>query len=170
MKKGGLKVAVVEADRIVKGVTGYTTAHISSAQSMYYKPLIEHFGEEKARICAGSCQASIDTIAGMVREYGIECDFVRNPEYVYAAGESDTKGLKDELGTEKRLGLPVAFVDRAPLPFEHYGAIRYDDQAQFHPQKYLLALAENIPGDGSHVFEMTRAMDAVDGEPATVKA
>ena len=31
------------------------------------------------------------------------------------------------------------------------------DQAQFHPAKYLAALAELIDGDGSHVFEETRA-------------
>ncbi len=169
LKRGGLKVAVVEAGRIGKGVTGYTTAHISSAQALYYKPLIDRFGEEKARACAESCEASIGTIARLVRDYGIDCDFVRNTEYVYAASEEGAQGLKDELEAEKRLGLPVSPVDRAPLPFEHYGALRYDGQAQFHPRKYLLALAESIPGDGSHVFEATRAMDARDGEPATVR-
>ncbi len=35
--------------------------------------------------------------------------------------------------------------------------MRLENQAQFHPRKYLLALAETIPGDGSHVFEQTVA-------------
>ncbi|HWR25847.1 MAG TPA: FAD-binding oxidoreductase, partial [Methanosarcina sp.] len=30
--------------------------------------------------------------------------------------------------------------------------------AQFHPRKYLLALSENINGDGSYIFEKTRAI------------
>ena len=169
LKKRGLKVALVEAGKIVHGVTGYTTAHISSAQAFYYKELIGKYGEEKARQCADSCQASIETIAGLVKEYGIDCDFRRAQEYVYAAGRDDTRELKDELEAEKRLGLPVSYVDRAPLPFENYGAIRYVNQAEFHPGKYLLPLAKAVDGDGSYVFEGTRALDIIDGEPCTVK-
>jgi glycine/D-amino acid oxidase-like deaminating enzyme len=158
LKKGGMKVAVIEADRIARGVTGYTTAHISSSSYMgYYKKLLDHFGEGKARTCASSCQASIDMIESLVKEYGVGCDFMRSPEYVYAASEGDAPILKEALEVESRLGLPVSYMDRAPLPFEHFGAIRYDGQAQFHPGKYLLALAKNIPGDGSHIFESTRA-------------
>lgn len=47
-------------------------------------------------------------------------------------------------------------------------AIRLTDQAQFHPRKYLLALAEEIPGEGSYVFENTTAMDVEDGDPCQV--
>ncbi|HTX44418.1 MAG TPA: FAD-dependent oxidoreductase, partial [Methanocella sp.] len=170
LKKGGLKVAVIEAGRIVKGVTGYTTAHISSSSyAAYYRELQDRFGEEKARTCAASCQASIDLIERLVKEYGIDCDFRRNSEYLYAVSEADARMLKAELEVESRLGLPVSFMDRAPLPFEHYGAIRYEGQAQFHPRKYLLGLAKAIPGDGSHIFEMTRALGVEDGEPATVQ-
>src|SRR5205085_6156660 len=33
--------------------------------------------------------------------------------------------------------------------------IRFDNQAKFHPRKYLLALLRLIPGKGSYVFEST---------------
>jgi glycine/D-amino acid oxidase-like deaminating enzyme len=169
LKKRGLKVAVVEAGKIGYGVTGYTTAHISSAQAFYYNKLIGKYGEEKARQCADSCQASIETIAGLVKEYGIDRDFRRTTEYVYAAGRDDVRDQKDEPDAEKRLGLPVSYVDRAPLPFENYGAICYTNQAEFHPGKYLLPLAKAVDGDGSYVFEGTWALDIIDGEPCTVK-
>ena len=43
-------------------------------------------------------------------------------------------------------------------------AIRVDDQAEFHPRRYLLTLAEAIPGGGSHVFERSRALAVAGGK------
>jgi Rieske Fe-S protein len=69
----------------------------------------------------------------------------------------------------QKLGLPAAFVTETPLPYEVAGAVKLDNQAQFHPRKYLLGLAETIPGDGSHVFENTRVTHVNQGEPCTVE-
>ena len=55
------------------------------------------------------------------------------------------------------------------LPFPVAGAIRVDEQAQFHPLKYLAGLVARIPGDGSHVFEQTRATGVKSGETAIVE-
>jgi len=43
-----------------------------------------------------------------------------------------------------------------------HGALRYGDQAEFHPVKYLHGLAAAVPGDGSHVFEMTRVHSVIE--------
>ena len=172
LKKRGLKVALVEAGKIVKGVTGYTTSFTSSAQSLYYQDLVSMYGEEKARQCAASCEASIDMIASLAKEYGIDCDLTRPAQYVYTASEDGVEDLKKEFEVNKRLGLPVTYADRAPLPFENYGAIRFSNQMQFHPRKYLLPLAKAVDGDGSYVFEGTRALDVADAagdKPCTVK-
>jgi glycine/D-amino acid oxidase-like deaminating enzyme len=126
-------------------------------------------GKKRTCQCADSCQTSIETIAGLVKEYGIDCDFRRTSEYVYAAGRDDVKRLREELEAEKRLGLPASYMDRALLPFDNFGAIRYADQAELHPGKYLLPLAKAVDGDGSYVFEGTQALDIMDGDPCTVK-
>ncbi len=55
-----------------------------------------------------------------------------------------------------KLGLPATFVQETSLPFAIAGAIKFDNQAQFHVRKYLFHLAKNIPGNGSHLFENTR--------------
>lgn len=47
------------------------------------------------------------------------------------------------------------------------GAVRVDDQAQFHPPKYVYGLARKVDADGSHVFERTRALAVSDGEVKT---
>jgi Rieske Fe-S protein len=47
--------------------------------------------------------------------------------------------------------------------------VRFDEQAQFHPRRYCLALARLVDGDGSRVFEHTRALDVSDGSPCVVQ-
>ncbi len=37
--------------------------------------------------------------------------------------------------------------------------MRWDDQAQFHPIRYVKGLAATLPGEGCHVFEHSRVTD-----------
>ena len=169
LKEAGLSVAVIEANRIIKGVTGYTTAHITSAHNLIYNHLTQHFSKDEAQQYANANQEAIEKIAQLVKEHDIDCDFRRTSEYIYAESEEDVEELRREFEAAKSLGLPVSYMDAAPLPFKTYGSIHYKNQAQFHPRKYLLALAKLIPGNGSFVFENTRALDVESGEPHKIK-
>jgi glycine/D-amino acid oxidase-like deaminating enzyme/nitrite reductase/ring-hydroxylating ferredoxin subunit len=168
LKRRGKTVAVVEADRIAASVTGYTTAKITSLHTLIYAELVESFSEDQARVYGESQQAGLERIASLVEELGIACDFERQPSFTYVREESEVDSLKKEAETAARLGLPASFVTECDLPFPIAGAVRFDDQAQFHPRRYLLALAEQIVGDGSHVFEQSRMTGLDEGEPCTV--
>lgn len=69
-----------------------------------------------------------------------------------------------EFEVAKELGLPVSYTEKVPLPFETFSAIKYENQAQFHPRKYLLALSNYVIGDGCYIFEKTCAITVNDGE------
>jgi len=168
LKGLGKTVAVIEARRIAEGVTGHTTAKVTSQHKLIYDQLIQKHGEEKARLYAEANEAAIDCIEAFVNEKGIDCDFRRLPAFVYTESEEYLGQLQSEVEAAQRVGLPASFVEQAPLPFPVVGAMRFEAQAQFHIRKYLLPLAEEIPGDGSHLFEGTRAIDVNDGEPCTV--
>jgi glycine/D-amino acid oxidase-like deaminating enzyme/nitrite reductase/ring-hydroxylating ferredoxin subunit len=157
LKQAGKTVALLDSTRIVRGATGYTTGKVTAGHGAVYSPLTKSFGEDGARTYAESNQAAIERIADLAKEHGIDCDFERKANYVVAEQEEEREQLKAEAETMKRLGLPAEFVTETPLPYGVAGAVRLDNQAQFHPRKYLLGLAATIPGDGSHVFENTRA-------------
>jgi glycine/D-amino acid oxidase-like deaminating enzyme/nitrite reductase/ring-hydroxylating ferredoxin subunit len=169
LKREGKTVAVVESKRIVRGATGYTTAKITSGHGILYAELEGKFGEEGARIYAQSNEAATELIARLVEEDGIDCDFERKANYVYAESEDEVSRVQEEVEAAQRVGLPVSFVRETPLPYEVAGAIRLENQAQFHPRKYLLALAAGIAGDGSHIFEQTNATNVSDGDPCEVE-
>jgi glycine/D-amino acid oxidase-like deaminating enzyme/nitrite reductase/ring-hydroxylating ferredoxin subunit len=168
LKQSGVTVAVVEAGRVVESVTGNTTAKITSLHSLIYDYLISQFGEEGAHQYADAQQAAIEKIASLVEEHKISCDFRRTSAYTFTESEKDLDQIKAEVEAALRLGLPASYVATTPLPFPIKRAVKFGNQAQFHPRKYLLALVEKIPGDGSHVFEETRALDVEDGDPCRV--
>ena len=125
LKRAGKTVAVVESDRVVQGVTGYTTAKVTSNHSLIYADLIDKWGEESARIYGESNQVALERIARFVADDGIDCDFERKPNYCYSESPDDLKAIEDEVAAAQRLGLPAAFVSETQLPYPVAGAIRF---------------------------------------------
>jgi glycine/D-amino acid oxidase-like deaminating enzyme/nitrite reductase/ring-hydroxylating ferredoxin subunit len=169
LKRAGKTVALLDSKRIVRGASGYTTAKVTSGHGSGYSKVRKGFGKDGARIYAEANEAAIERIAQFVDEDGIDCDFERKPNYVYAESREDVEQLRQEAEVERKAGLAVSLVDETPLPFPVAAALRLESQAQIHPRKYLLALAATIPGDGSHVFEQSRVQDVKHGEPCEVR-
>jgi glycine/D-amino acid oxidase-like deaminating enzyme/nitrite reductase/ring-hydroxylating ferredoxin subunit len=168
LKQMGKRVAVVEADRIVEGVTAYTTAKLTSLHTLIYHELTQNFGAETAVAYGAANQAAIELVKQVVNRYNIDCDFTPAPAYTYTQDPQEVERIQREVEAAQRIGLPAHFVTETPLPFQVAAAVRFDDQAWFHPRKYLLALAEMIAGDGSHIFEQTLAQDVAEGDPCQV--
>jgi glycine/D-amino acid oxidase-like deaminating enzyme/nitrite reductase/ring-hydroxylating ferredoxin subunit len=168
LKRAGRTVAVVEAARILEGVTGNTTAKVTASHGRLYAYLVDKFGAGKARLYAESQQAALEHIARTVAEEDVDCDFVRTDSWIYTHDAAEVDELRAEADAARTAGLPATYEDAVPLPYDTAGGIRYAHQARFHPRKYLLHLARSIPGDGSVVLESTRALDVDEGDPCVV--
>jgi len=168
LKRTGARVALIEAGRVASGVTGYTTAKVTSLHGLVYRALLEELGEERARLYADANQAAIARVAASVEEEGIDCDFRRAAAYTYTEEAARVDDIQAEVEASRRLGLPASYTETTDLPYPVQAAVRFDNQALFHPRKYCLALARAVPGEGSHLFEMTRATDVEEGEPCVV--
>lgn len=169
LKKAGKTVAVIESNKIVTGTSGHTTAKITSLHHLIYQDLISEFGQENAQIYADSNQAALAFIASLVETEQIDCDFSRQSAYTFAESMKELEKVEAEVEAAKSLGLPASLVKETSLPFPISGAIKFDNQAQFHARKYLLHLAKSIPGNGSHLFEETRVKTVDEGKPCQVK-
>jgi glycine/D-amino acid oxidase-like deaminating enzyme/nitrite reductase/ring-hydroxylating ferredoxin subunit len=104
----------------------------------------------------------------LVDELGIDCDFRRKPNYTYTSSQDQLDSLREEADTARQLGLPASFTTDVDLPLPVEGAVRFEHQAEFHPIKYLAALARAIPGGGSEIFEHTPAVAVDEGSRVTV--
>jgi glycine/D-amino acid oxidase-like deaminating enzyme/nitrite reductase/ring-hydroxylating ferredoxin subunit len=169
LKEAGVRVVLLEAGRLARGVSGYTTAKVSSQHGLIYARLSSRFGADAARTYGSANQAALEWIARRVREQAIDCDFRRRPSYAYVSEGGDRSQAEDEAAAAAAAGLPATLTDAAPLPYATGAAVRFDDQAEFHARKYLLALADALHGDGCEVFERSHAVEVDDDERCVVK-
>ena len=169
LKNGGARVAVIEAARICGATTGHTTAKVSAQHGLIYDTLTSSFGKDGARAYAEANVAAVDLIEALVHEHGIGCDWERRASYVYTEQDSYVPQIHKEAEAAQQAGLPASYTEETDLPWTVKAAVRFDNQAQFHPRRYCLALARLIDGDGSRVFEHTRARGVEDGSQCVVK-
>jgi glycine/D-amino acid oxidase-like deaminating enzyme/nitrite reductase/ring-hydroxylating ferredoxin subunit len=168
LHRAGVSVAVVEAGRIASGATGYTTAKLSSLQGLTYAGLLQRHGEEKARLYAQASQAAVDKVGAIAEQEGIACDYRRLPAFTYTENGEGIADIEKEVEAAQGLGLPATFTTDTDLPYAVKGAVRFENQAMFHPRKYCIGLAALIDGDGSRVFERTRALGVEEGDNPVV--
>lgn len=168
LKREGARVAVIEAARVGSGVTGCTTAKVTALQSTIYSTIRRRSGEEAAAVYAQASLAGVERLARLAAEEQIPCDLERRPAFTYASQESERLSVEAEAAAASSAGLPVEQVDGPDLPFPVHGAVRLADQLQIHPVRYAQGLAGAVDGEGSRVFEGTRALDVDEGSPCRV--
>jgi len=169
LSEAGHNVALLEANRILEGVTGHTTAKLTSQHGLIYDTLLDRHGPTTAQRYADANEAAIEVVADRVETDGIACNFHRAPAYTYVEDEDRVDEIHAEVEAAQELGLPARFVDDVPVPVDVAGAVRFDDQALFHPRRYLLALAEALNDGANAVHERTRVKDVHDGDPCRIE-
>ena len=152
LKQKGREVVVIDAAEIASGNTKNTTAKITSQHDLIYSKLITEFGEEKARQYAKANELAIKKYKEIIEDKRIECDFEEKPAYVYSLNEVDV--LKEEVEAAKNLGIDAEFVQEANLPFKINGAVKFNNQAQFNPLKFLKGISNELV-----IYENTRALE-----------
>lgn len=155
----GVKTAILEADRILQGTTGHTTAKITSQHGLIYNKIKSQMSEEFARQYSDANESAIRMIEKIAKENDIECDFVPQSAYDYTLMDKYVDKISDEVKTASSLGIKATYLVELPLPFAVKAAVRFDNQAQFHPRKFLLPLAKILVDKGSQIFEHSRIVD-----------
>jgi len=161
LKKAGSTVALIERERVASMDTGHTTAHLTYVTDEQLHKLVRSFGEDHAQAAWDAGAAAIDEIERIVGEEGIQCEFGRLPAYLHAPVDASSKkeasNLKKEADLAAKLGFDAAYLHAAP--YFNLPAVRFANQAKFHPRKYLRSLVAKVPGNGSHVFEKSAASE-----------
>lgn len=140
LKEKGVNSVIVEAKKIGGGVTKNTTAKITAQHGLIYADLMKTFDEEKARMYYSANTQAIEKYRQLSKKY--PCDFENKTAYVYSI--NDRRKLEREVKAYAHLGLKSSIVEVPELPFQTVGAVAMENQAQFHPLKFLYALADNL--------------------------
>ena len=164
---GGKTVAVLERGRCAQVDTGHTSAHLTMVTDVGLVELVKQFGRDHAQAVWDGGLAAIAQIDALAREHHIDCDFDWVDGYLHmpservaaaAPGEGDrlreAGRFKEEAALAADLGFDALLVDEVPL----IGGpgVRFDNQARFHPRKYLAGLARAITAGGGQNLRAQR--------------
>jgi glycine/D-amino acid oxidase-like deaminating enzyme/nitrite reductase/ring-hydroxylating ferredoxin subunit len=169
LREAGMEVALVDARRVLSGATGHTTAKLTALHGLIYRDLVAKHGEEKARAYAEANQWAVERVRTWVREKGIDCDLVPTFACTYAETPEQVQAVEEEIEAARRIGLPVRPTTETGLPYPVLAAVALDEQAHFHPRKYLLALLDSFVNGGGTVVEQTTALSVDDGSPCRIE-
>ena len=158
LTRAGVDCALVEADRIGGGITKNTTAKITSQHGLIYGKLIREFGADWARLYLEVNQRALEEYRALCRT--MDCDFEEKDAFVYSLDSREK--LDRELNALERLGFGAEFQADIPLPFPTAGAVKFKDQAQFHPLKFIAAIAGEL-----RIFERTKVLELGPGKAVT---
>lgn len=153
LQEKGKNVVVLEAQSVGSGQTQYTTAKITSQHGLIYQYLVEKFGMDKAMQYAKANEKAIAQYERIIQMYHIECHFESCTSYLYSRKDFDL--LKREAEIAKKLGIKADYVTKMPFLKNVYrkmenkqdvkfGAVSFRNQAQFHPLKFLYAIASQL--------------------------
>ena len=150
LEQAGVDYVLVEADRLCSGITKNTTAKISIQHGLIYHKLVKRFGLEKARMYLDANVAALQEFRKLCEN--IDCHFETKDNLVYSLN-SPAK-LEKELHALNQLGYTADYVGKLPLPLSNAGAVRFENQAQFHPLKFLAEISK-----GLSIYEHTKARE-----------
>ena len=157
LTEAGHRVIVVDRGTIAGGVTARTTAHLAPICDDGVASLIKLRGVETARLFQTSHEAAVNRIEELVRMHDIACNFRRLDAFLFPAPgmtfAEARKQMRAELSALNKASAEAEWTKGVPLKgFEDAPALRYPNQATFHPLRYLKGLCDAIEEKGGKLF------------------
>lgn len=165
LKKADVNCVVVEGSKIASGITKNTTAKITSQHGLIYSDLLREKGLYNAQLYLAAHQSALSEYEKLCKN--IDCDFTKKSSYIYSI-DNRTK-IENEINALGKIGFKAYFEDTIELPIKIAGAVRFENQAQFNPLKFISELTKNLT-----IYENTFVKEIISGKAitsdATIKA
>lgn len=160
LTQAGDACTLIEENQLMSGVSGRTTAKITSQHGLIYTKLMQKFGPEKAKLYWKANEDALEAYRTLA-DTG-DFDFRTENSYLYATAE--TKVLETEMAVLSHLMIPALWKASLNLPFPVTGSICFPKQAQFDPLKFAAHISK-----GMNIYENTKAIAFLGNQVKTQK-
>ncbi len=154
----GANVVVLEAcDRVAKEASGRNGGHVNNGLAVDYAAAAEQYGIDKARAWYREFDAAVDTVARLVQEEQIACDFQRNGKLKLATKPAHYEALARSCERLAREVDPdVELLDarrvRDEVSSERFvGGLLQKKSAQMHMGRFATGLAQAAERSGAQI-------------------
>ncbi len=158
LRQQGVDCVVAEQNSIGNGITQNTTAKLTWQHGLHYHTLLADRGLGIAQGYYLANRAAFDEFAKLCRT--IDCDYERQDNYVYSI--DDPNALQQEMAALDAIGCEASFHADIGTPFAVAGAVCVPQQAQFHPLRFLAAVAKDLP-----IYEHTKVREMIGNTAVT---
>jgi len=155
LQQRGQRCIIVDAQNPGYGTTGGTSAHLNTFLDSSYPEIDSDFGEEASKQMAKASAAMIALIKKNIDDFGIDADFEYKKGYLFAQNDEESKTLSEILSSSKKAGVIVSEADTNDLPIDFQSSLCFEQQAQFHPLKYIKGIADEFIRLGGKIFTET---------------
>jgi glycine/D-amino acid oxidase-like deaminating enzyme len=158
LASGGIRVAVLEAQRVGRGSTAASTALLMQEPDEDFGALRERYGTAATRRIWQRSARARDDFIHTLKTLGVACDLAARDSIYYTV--DDQARLRRELTLRRDAGLSAAWLDAPAL--EHVAnitggvAIRTTGNAQADPYRVCVGLLDAAEQRGAAIFEHTR--------------
>lgn len=164
LQRAGKSCVIIDSYEIGYGTTSGTTAHINTLLDTSYNQIESDFGEDNAQLVAAGAREALDMIRKNVEELRIDCNYSEQPGFVFSQTPEQTKELEKILEASRKAGIEIAYSDTIPVPLPFEKAVKATQQAQFHPLRYLHALARAFSERGGMLLQNCHYNDSKSGD------
>lgn len=163
LARRGARVAVLEAGaRVAAEASGRNGGHVNNGLAVDYADVAAKVGVEQARAWYRAYDDAVDTVARLVRDEAIDCDFLRHGKLKLAtranqmaALERSAQRLVDD-GVDTDVEILDAQRVRAEVQSERFhGGLLYKRSAQMHMGRFAQGLAAAAQRHGAQIHTNT---------------
>ena len=159
----GASVVVLEAgERVASEASGRNGGHVNNGLAVDYAEVASKVGREQAKTWYHAYDDAVDTVARLVRDEAIDCDFARNGKLKLATRPGQLDGLRRsaDLLVSDGVDTDVEVFDAARVSNEvcsgrFHGGLLYKRSGQMHMGRFAHGLASAVERRGAQIHTST---------------
>lgn len=167
LSRAGLRVTLLEAERLGWGATAQCAGLVSLAGGVLYSGLESHVADAYAH----TQKSALNAVRGLAEENGLDCPEMDVSLLVEKGRE---KALEQETDAMQRAGVSAEYVRGGAYADFAPASLRLDRMFALHPLYYAECLAALLEGNGGKLFDRSRVrgleINEVYTERGTVQA
>lgn len=168
----GIKVVLLEADRIGRGSSASSLGWIADAPGPSFQAVSDAVGLKSARRAWQSWRRAALDFSALLRRLHVRCELAPTSMLHVARSSEEVVQLKREIKTRRQAGAEATFVNGAVAAsltgIPAAGAIRTRDGATVDPYRAALGLASAASARGASLFERA-AVRTIAFDPKAVR-
>jgi len=161
LARGGLKVMVLEANRLAEGATAGSLGVILPEPDASFRAADEAAGRRASRIVWEEAKKGAVDFAAALKKLPTKCDLSPAPFLINTRTPEEAPALRKEQTARREAGVVAPWLAgpavRTEIGTDSAGAFQFSDGFVFDPVRAALGLAHAAEDAGAEIFEQSEA-------------